>query len=40
MPDIVQPFRSFAIESNKDEIYWEGLAECYKRGLVKNVGVW
>ena len=24
----------------KDSIYWEGLAECYNRGLVKNVGVW
>lgn len=39
MPDIVQPFRIFGKESIKDEIYWEGLAECYHRGLVKNVGV-
>jgi pyridoxine 4-dehydrogenase len=39
MPDIVQPFKRFGVESNKDEIYWEGLAECYNRGLVKNVGV-
>lgn len=39
MPDIVQPFRMFGKEDNKDEIYWEGLAECYNRGLVKNVGV-
>mmetsp|Transcript_1968 Transcript_1968/g.2740 ORF Transcript_1968/g.2740 Transcript_1968/m.2740 type:complete len:438 (+) Transcript_1968:177-1490(+) len=39
MPDIVQPFRMFGQEQNKDEIYWEGLAECYQRGLVKNVGV-
>jgi pyridoxine 4-dehydrogenase len=39
MPDIVQPLKRFGIGSNKDEIYWEGLAECYKRGLVKNVGV-
>lgn len=22
-----------------DEVYWDGLAECYHRGLVKNVGV-
>ena len=40
MPDIVQPFKGFGLISNKDEIYWEGLAECYNRGLVKNVGVW
>ena len=39
MPDIVQPLKRFGIGSNKNEIYWEGLAECYKRGLVKNVGV-
>lgn len=39
MPDIVQPLKKFGIGSSKDEIYWEGLAECYKRGLVKNVGV-
>jgi pyridoxine 4-dehydrogenase len=39
MPDIVQPLKGFGIGNNKDEIYWEGLAECYKRGLVKNVGV-
>lgn len=39
MPDIVQPLRSFGKVENKDSIYWEGLAECYNRGLVKNVGV-
>lgn len=39
MPDIVQPFRAFGKVENKDRVYWEGLAECYKRGLVKNVGV-
>mmetsp|Transcript_8637 Transcript_8637/g.12679 ORF Transcript_8637/g.12679 Transcript_8637/m.12679 type:complete len:437 (+) Transcript_8637:37-1347(+) len=39
MPDIVQPLKGFGVKSNKDEIYWEGLAECYNRGLVKNVGV-
>jgi len=39
MPDIVQPFRSFGKVETKDEIYWEGVAECYNRGLVKNVGV-
>jgi len=39
MPDIVQPLKGVGIGGSKDEIYWEGLAECYKRGLVKNVGV-
>lgn len=40
MPDIVQPLRKLGIPvKSKDEIYWEGLAECYNRGLVKNVGV-
>lgn len=39
MPDIVQPLKGFGLTLNKDAIYWEGLAECYKRGLVKNVGV-
>lgn len=39
MPDIVQPLRAFGKVDTKDTIYWEGLAECYNRGLVKNVGV-
>lgn len=39
MPDIVQPLRAFGKVDNKDRVYWEGLAECYNRGLVKNVGV-
>lgn len=39
MPDIVQPLRLFGIIDVKDQYYWEGLAECYKEGLVKNVGV-
>lgn len=39
MPDIVQPLRAFGKVETKDSIYWEGLAECYNRGLVKNVGV-
>lgn len=39
MPDIVQPLKGIGLTMNKDTIYWEGLAECYKRGLVKNVGV-
>ena len=40
MPDIVQPFRFIpGLGESKDEVYWEGLAECYKQGLVKNVGV-
>ncbi len=39
MPDIVQPLRVFGITEVKDELYWEGLAECYRRGLARNVGV-
>ncbi|CAJ1966261.1 unnamed protein product [Cylindrotheca closterium] len=39
MPDIVQPLRFLGKDFAKDEIYWDGLAECYHRGLVKNVGV-
>ena len=39
MPDIVQPLRFLGKDFSKDEIYWDGLAECYHRGLVKNVGV-
>jgi pyridoxine 4-dehydrogenase len=39
MPDIVQPFRVFGQGKSKDEIYWQGLAECHRLGLVKNVGV-
>jgi pyridoxine 4-dehydrogenase len=39
MPDIVQPFRIFGKAESKDELYWDGLAECYNLGLVKNVGV-
>lgn len=39
MPDVVQPLRAFGKVETKDRIYWEGLAECYKRGLVKNIGV-
>jgi pyridoxine 4-dehydrogenase len=39
MPDIVQPLRFVGQEKSKDSIYWDGLAECYHRGLVRNVGV-
>lgn len=39
MPDIVQPFKIFGKGESKDEMYWDGLAECYNQGLVKNVGV-
>jgi pyridoxine 4-dehydrogenase len=40
MPDIVQPLRKLGfIVKSKDDVYWDGLAECYHRGLVKNVGV-
>lgn len=42
MPDIVQPMVRIlgpSAKTNKDTVYWDGLAECYHRGLVKNVGV-
>jgi pyridoxine 4-dehydrogenase len=44
MPDIVQPWARVPFapkewSTPKDEIYWEGLAECYRRGIVANVGV-
>lgn len=39
MPDIVKPFRALGFDKPNDEAYWEGLAECYHRGMVKNVGV-
>lgn len=39
MPDIVHPLRFLGKDESKDSIYWDGLAECYHRGLVKNVGV-
>jgi len=39
MPDIVQPLRILGLGKSKDEIYWKGLAECHRLGLVKNIGV-
>jgi len=39
MPDIVQPFRVFGVEDRRDEVFWDGLAECYLSGLARNVGV-
>ncbi len=39
MPDIVQPLKFLGLGKPKDEIYWKGLAECQRLGLVKNVGV-
>lgn len=39
MPDIIQPLGVFGVEDRKDEIYWDGLAECYHSGLAANVGV-
>jgi len=38
-PDIIQPLKAFGYEKRKDELYWEGLAECYNAGLAANVGV-
>lgn len=39
MPDIIQPLRAFGYVDVADEAYWDGLAECYHRGLARNVGV-
>lgn len=44
MPDIVQPAAKLPgapaeWSTAKDEVYWEGLAECYRRGIVANIGV-
>lgn len=39
MPGIVKPLRFLGVDKTYDEVYWDGLAECYHRGLVKNVGV-
>ena len=39
MPDIVKPLRFLGLDQCHDEAYWDGIAECYHRGIVKNVGV-
>lgn len=36
-PDIIQPFAPLGFERRKDEEYWDGIAQCYEMGLVKNV---
>jgi pyridoxine 4-dehydrogenase len=36
---VVQPLRTFGKVDTKDAVYWDGIAECYHKGLVKNVGV-
>ena len=38
-PDIIQPLKGLGIEEKKDQMYWDGIAECYHQGLVKNIGV-
>ena len=38
-PDIIQPLKAFGRENRKDELYWDGLAECYQSGLAANIGV-
>ena len=37
--DSLLPFVQLGITKPKDDIYWDGLAECYHQGLVANVGV-
>ena len=39
MPDVIQPLRRFGVSDVKDEAFWDGMAEAYMQGLVKNVGV-
>jgi len=39
MPDIIQPFAAFGVTNRREEAHWDGLAECYHRGLAQNVGV-
>ena len=42
MPDIIQPLNYITgkeIQPSKDTIYWDGIVECYHRGLINNVGV-
>ena len=36
---VKQPMRFLGFDKAHDRAYWDGLAECYHRGLVKNVGV-
>jgi len=38
-PDIIQPFKPFGLDRRKDEIFWDGIAQCYEQGLAKNIGV-
>ena len=38
-PDVLQPLSALGIEEVKNEIYWQGLADCYELGLARNVGV-
>uniref|UniRef100_A0A7S4NDG9 NADP-dependent oxidoreductase domain-containing protein n=1 Tax=Odontella aurita TaxID=265563 RepID=A0A7S4NDG9_9STRA len=37
--DIKQPLSIIGLRNEKDEDYWDGLAECYHAGLISNVGV-
>lgn len=44
IPDIVQPWARVPFAPKewsepKDEMYWEGMVECYRRGIVANIGV-
>merc|ERR1719487_3252200 len=39
MPDIIQPGAAFGAADVRDELYWDGLAECYLQGYAQNVGV-
>merc|ERR1719440_674282 len=39
MPDIIQPFKAFGMETRNEEAHWDGLAEAYHSGIAQNVGV-
>jgi aryl-alcohol dehydrogenase-like predicted oxidoreductase len=36
-PDIIQPFAPLGFQRRKDEEYWDGIAQCYEMGLIRNV---
>jgi len=39
MPDLIQPFKAFGVETRNEEAHWDGLAEAYLSGIAQNVGV-
>ena len=37
--DNLRPLVAMGLSKEQDEVYWDGLAECYHSGLARNVGV-